>query len=280
MMMRSVAANGKELRILCGIILLSYNFWRPTMKNVFIITVIAIFALSMAPSQSFAAGYGGVAAGGAAAGGDVILDGMIDSLFKAIFSKSPSKENKNKKEEYLAILKAEIVKKSARSGKNIIVHSFYEMKEINETGLLLTFFVSINGKENALISVLHIKKPDQLYYATIDISWNDLNEYNNCSRKSLAELLAKGGYNIGLAEDVPLGGMAYKKQPQPDKPAQAVQTTSTATATPNDQATQPTAVVPAKSPAERLAELNKMKDQGLITQDEYDVKKAEILKQM
>ncbi|MBL7685550.1 MAG: SHOCT domain-containing protein, partial [Deltaproteobacteria bacterium] len=41
-----------------------------------------------------------------------------------------------------------------------------------------------------------------------------------------------------------------------------------------------TSAVPAKSPTERLVELKKLKDQGLISASEYEVKKKEILKDL
>ncbi|MBL7685605.1 MAG: SHOCT domain-containing protein [Deltaproteobacteria bacterium] len=46
------------------------------------------------------------------------------------------------------------------------------------------------------------------------------------------------------------------------------------------QASPSTSAVPAKSPTERLVELKKLKDQGLISASEYEAKKKEILKDL
>jgi|WetSurMetagenome_2_1015567.scaffolds.fasta_scaffold00300_22 hypothetical protein len=244
------------------------------MKKILIIAVVAVFALNAAPSTSSGADMG--YAGATADSGNIFSDGIIGSAYKYIFGKSSSNKKETANEKYLEMLKAKIVEIYAREGKTIIVRSFHEENMINQNARLLSFFVRIDAGEETLLSVLLVRKPDGLYYPRINMTWDGIGEYNNRTKKELAEKAASWGYNIGPAEDIPLGGLAYKKQPQPDKSDQTVQTTET----PGAQPAQPQAPSAGRSVSETLAELKKMKDQGLITPDEYDAKKAEILRKM
>lgn len=75
---------------------------------------------------------------------------------------------------------------------------------------------------------------------------------------------------------------AQKKCPflavSPDTPESANKPTSSKTAAPTTNSSMPASNLP--NPAKKLEDLNTMLKKGLITQDDYDAKKAEILRSM
>jgi hypothetical protein len=170
-----------------------------------IFMVLAVLTVGLAPSQSFAGGYGGAAASGAGAAGDAVLDGLIDAAFKSIFKKPPKKEqNKLSLEQ----IKDAIEKQGAKDKRNVIVLSFHEVNVINENAYLVTFRSYVN-RDEMLVSLLFTKVSEDLYQAKLCVYWNDM-DYNSTTKKYLAGLLVKAGINIGEAENVPIGMIAFK----------------------------------------------------------------------
>ena len=186
-----------------------------------------------------------------------------------------------------------VIERHKKEGRIISFGSLHEKVIVNKQAVVLTYNAKVNGKET-VISLGLIQKEDKIYHA-ITLLWDDLAEYKaNSSKKFLATCYAKygKGLNVGpvdeedsvktaTAESKPETPAPTASAPAPTVPVQP-QTPPTVATAPEPKAVEK-AVAPdasAKNPSEVLKELKKMKDDGLITPEEYDAKKKEILSKM
>lgn len=185
----------------------------------------------------------------------------------------------------LKAIQDSFIQQETKMGNKISFGPLYERVGINSKAIVLTFNATVNDKP-APISFLFILDDD---FATVNgcVIWDDLAEYKaNSSKKALASHYAKYfGVDLGpvdeedskktsevAAETKPLAETAaVPVQPQPA-------TSSSETTAAVQSQTPPTA--PAKNPSEVLKELKKMKDDGLITEEEFNAKKKQILDKM
>ena len=262
------------------------------MKTTLIVIIAVIFCLTS------------VAAKASAAGEELILieagKGLL-GLFDGIFtsgSKSPKEKYTSAEEieKNTQAVREDVVKRAKELlGIQLTCDTFYDGIKVSPRIMVLTFNGTKNGAPT-LISVFFTSDTDnakKISYEGLFVIWDDLAEYKaNSSKKSLAADYAKY-YKTDLGpvdeEDPKKTASAESKPETPAQTAiapaptvpvqpQTPPTVATAPEPPTQKVVAPDA--PAKNPSEVLKELKKMKDDGLITPEEYDAKKKEILGKM
>src|SRR4029453_13125313 len=103
------------------------------------------------------------------------------------------------------------------------------------------------------------------------------------SFKDPSEIILDQNYDFAALVDKKTAEDEAKKEAAEGKKKRSeARSTPAASSTPATPVSTTPAPVPAgaKTPADRLAELKKLKEQGLITNQEYEAKKKEILKDL
>jgi hypothetical protein len=222
-------------------------------KTGLVLVVVVLFVIAIMPVQASADDETYTA-------GDLIIGGLLQGAKALLEKKEQPKPDAN---DELAQARQIIIDNAAKAGVIVSPGEFYERKEISSEAYLLTFKATVDGAEKLVSVGFCQSSPGGAFVSGFSTWWNTQAEYHSATNKLIAAAFAHNGFDIGpVYEDQPQQVRAAQQQPEQTRIEQQ----------------QPPAAV--KSPAEKLAELKKMMQDGLITKADYDAKKAEILSKM